>query len=308
MSAISSQPPPVAPAGNQQPQQDDRPVVGGAVPPVPPVTPAAPPRKFAGKYEGEAAFRTGLNEARKAGGLAPYGEKVKLIGEDGVYATPELAEADYGRYTSLIKPATPASPTNPKPLQIGGELTDEDGPEQILERAGLADKDVAEQFQKNGKLTDEQYAAIRKINPGYGKKIADEIVKGRIAIAQVSAMRLNTVIDEASKPFGGKEAFDKFLRVTAPQFLTTEQQAAYSKMLNDPATTVAAAQTLKTLHAAHLGGGGGNIHSGSPGGEVRQKMSAAEFESLSAQARNPGPNQAAAMARIMQMNPGDITQ
>lgn len=302
MSAISTQAPPIAPEQNKQVQQTDKPADGSTP------TPAAPARKFAGKYDGEAAFRTGINEARKAGGLAPYGEKVKLIGEDGVYATPELAEADYGKYTSLIqsKPAAPASPTNPKPLQIGGELTDEDGPEQILERAGLADKDVAEQFAKNGKLTDDQYAAIRKINPGYGKKIADEIVRGRIAIAQVSAMRLNSVIDEAAQPYGGKEAFDKFLRVTAPQFLTTEQQSAYSKMLNDPATTVAAAQTLKTLHAAHLGGGGGKIVSGQPGGNIPQKISTADFLALSEKARGGGPDAMAAMTRIMQIDKNDI--
>lgn len=302
MSAIASQVPPIAPAGNQQVQQDDKPA-GGATPPA-----AAPARKFAGKYENESTFRVGLNEARKAGGLEPFNDKVKLIGEDGMYPTPESAEKDYARYTSLIqnKPAAPASPTNPKPLQIGGELTDEDGPEQILERAGLADKDVAEQFTKNGKLTDEQYAAIRKINPGYGKKIADEIVRGRIAIAQVTAMKLNSVIDEASQPFGGKEAFDKFLRVTAPQFLSTEQQAAYSKMLNDPATTVAAAQTLKTLHTAHLGGGGGKFVSGQPGGDIPQKITTADFLALSEQARSPGPNQAAAMARMMTIDHRNI--
>ena len=94
MSQIASTPaaPAVTPSP-QTPQPGDTPL-NGAPPPKP-----AEAQKFAGKYADEAAFRTGINEARKAGGLAPYGEKVKLIGEDGLYATREAAEADAARGT-----------------------------------------------------------------------------------------------------------------------------------------------------------------------------------------------------------------
>jgi len=274
----------------------------GAAPVIPP--PEAP-KPYAGKYADESAFRNGLNEARKMSGLDPLSEKVKLIGEDGVFATRESAEKEYGKYVSFgSKGKAPEAAPTTQPLVIGGELTDSDGPDQILSRAGLDKKDIAEQFTKEGKLTDDQYAKIRKVNPGYGRAIADKIVAGEIALAKIQQMELNAVLSDAAAPFGGIEQFKTFLKEVAPQFLSTEQAAYFTQQLNNSKTAAMAAKTLKVMHAEHVGTAGTKpIASGAPGAKLPTPTTAAELDNLMKKAM-AGDN--TAMAILMQTNSSDI--
>jgi hypothetical protein len=141
-----------------------------AVAPVQPApTPvAAPPQPdlIAGKFADDTAFQKGFGELLSSRGV-PLPEKTVLYGEGGTFASRDAAVAFYNHVQGnpAAKPAeTPAAPQYGDDADYGT----------ILKTAGVDLQAVSEKFAKDGKLSDADYAAIKKAIPGATKKVIDD--------------------------------------------------------------------------------------------------------------------------------------
>jgi hypothetical protein len=123
------------------------------------------PELIAGKYKDEAAFQQGFGELLKSRGV-PLPEKAVLYGDGGTFASRDAAIAFYNHVAGA--PAKP--PEAPAAPQYG----DDADYGTILKTAGVDLQAVSEKFAKDGKLSDADYAAIKKAIPGATKKVIDD--------------------------------------------------------------------------------------------------------------------------------------
>lgn len=177
---------------------------------MPEVDPNAPtneePKKLAGKFDTPADLEKGYRElSRKLGsdlGDAP------LVGEGGLFVNHEALEKVYkhsesvlGRMSTSPKPDNPPDPSD---LRINkGDNEFLDVPD-VLQRAGLQAKDLEEQWEKNGKLTEDQYAAFRKVNPALSRAVVNHIAEGMAAKAVFRQQQTAEAIREAQEIVGGE--------------------------------------------------------------------------------------------------------
>lgn len=191
-----------------------------AAPPVaaaPPADPRSEP-KYAGKYADVDGLEKGIREVRRALSLPDLPEGRSLIGTH--YADAATAEAEYTSYARLLAktgkvtgeaPAV-AAPAAPKPeapfpnpgVALNGEHDDVDIPS-LVTRAGLNFDDLSKQWSEKGELTTDQYAAIRKVNPAYGKHLVNELVTGMVAKSE-------RVLSQAVQLAGGGDNFEAAMK------------------------------------------------------------------------------------------------
>lgn len=129
---------------------------------------AAPPQPdlIAGKFKDEAAFQQGAAELFKHRGV-PLPEKAVLYGEGGFFRDREAAVKFYSHVQGTPTPEVPQQPAAP---QYG----DDADYGTILKTAGVDLQAVSEKFARDGKLSDADYAAIKKALPGATKKVIDD--------------------------------------------------------------------------------------------------------------------------------------
>lgn len=267
--------------------------------------------KYADKYETPQALEQGFRELDKlvSGemGRPPLADSTVLVGESGMFKTHDELAASYTKTATAHgkikapepKPTTePAKPApgapkiggnEPAPgsdMKIGGgsEPTDEDlDVDSLIEKAGLKKADLVEQWDKEGKLTDDQYAKIRGANRGIGKAIANQLARGMAAESALVLQESNRANEEAYKVVGGKDQLDMLIRVEAPKFVPKDQVEAFDKMLANPKTRVAAVRTLSVMHGEAVAGGkankivGGNTGGGSVDGIPRTQQEMAKL-------------------------------
>lgn len=163
--------------------------------------PTDTPQLYAGKYKTVADLEKGIRS------IAGYGDDKVVIGENGLAKTPDEAVRLYKALTAFktnakahgvedlgtskgedAKPANAAAPQQtdtPKPstpapgadllsltpAPVDVDSLDFDG---LIKHAGLNVQAATEQWKKDGKLGDEQYAALKKV--GVPKAVADRLM------------------------------------------------------------------------------------------------------------------------------------
>lgn len=174
---------------------------------------------FAGKYKGVEAFTKGVNELRERAGFAKIDKP--LFGEGGMFPDAQHAETYYAGLkqvhdldpASRVSPKTAAAPKQPdapaKEPKAEGDLTIKDaaspelkGIQKVLAKAGLAGKEgeLTAAWVKDGKLTDEQYAALAKAD-----RDRDEVDAFFSSQAELSKTRAASYRIEGEKIAGGPE-------------------------------------------------------------------------------------------------------
>lgn len=161
---------------------------------------------LAGKYQSPTALIEGLNHAREQAGLPRYNEAVSRAMLDDIPA----AEAEYRKMTSLMRQqpgegqpenAEP-DPTSPDQLAIDPASVEPSDLNQFLESKGLSGDELAQQYQSEGKLTDEQYEKL-----GMPKAVVNEFMAGQAARAQAEVQGAQQAVNEALQVVGGEKGF-----------------------------------------------------------------------------------------------------
>lgn len=259
--------------------------------PFAPVTVPAPAPLLAGKFADEAALSKGIQEARKAIGLTPFPDSVKIIGADGLFIDAKSAESEYKSYERQIgkpkEPAAPAvTPATPAVMPVlGGEpLADDAAPAQVLERAGLKQQDLIETWTKNGALTDEQYSKLKeadprlsRLNAAQAKAIVNQEFRLNDAQSKLNQIAVNDAITSAHAIAGGKDKFDALI-LEAPKFVPASEREGLDLLVKNPKTLAMATRILMTMHADSVGAAGAKpVVGGQPGGGQPQITTTAEY-------------------------------
>lgn len=168
-------------------------------------------------------------------------------------------------------------------LEIAKSAAELKGVAGVLAKAGLAGKEaeLAKQFQENGSLTEEQYAAFEKI--GRDREEVDAIAAGMLARAESSRNAMVKARDEALDIAGGQEAL--VTMGTALQQADPAMFAEIQKQIQGKDAPLAAAR-LKRWFDKQNGGTGGTIINGdrasAPAASVPTTI--AEYKALSSRA------------------------
>ena len=234
--------------------------------------------KFAGKYEGHDQALQGVNEARQKIGLDPI--ESNLYGEGGVFADQKAAEQHYKDLTAIMrnngkggdqqtdpKPDPPADakggeakPEGETSVELGGddatETPDNLTVEQVVEKAGLDMQTLGEQYEQHGKLTDEQYEALKKVDPTMTPRNVNQIAEGRLAQAKMEQRQAEETKQSVFSMVGGEQAYQN-LAQWAKQNLTQAEQQWYDQQVageNVTQQSIEGAVTwLKQKHANATG-------------------------------------------------------
>ncbi len=218
--------------------------------------PPAPSTKLAGKYETPEALEQGLREIRGAMGLEPVPDDAKLIGT--LYKDPEAAARDYTRMQRMMSQGKHKAAEEPLQIETstngGQDDADYDVPD-LIKKAGLDMAAVEKQYVETGDLTPEQYAAIRKANPGLSKAAIKAIADGQAAKAQLRQQAQQAVLVEAAQIAGGEEQLGN-LRQWAAVNIPPERLARLNKqVVADPAFYPEMMRLIKAEHAEAVGAG-----------------------------------------------------
>lgn len=156
--------------------------------------------------------------------------------------------------------------------------------EALLAKADLKAPDLMATFQKDGKLTDEQYAKLAKIK--WTKSAANEVISANLAIAQAQRANVEASKAEIVKMVGGQTQLDN-LMISAGNFLTEAEKPAIQAQLNNPATAKLAIGALMARHAQSIGAGGSQplVNGGIPATAALAATSLKEFNQLVKAAR-----------------------
>jgi len=247
-------------------------------------------------------------------------------------ATPDIPESlskfkneegtlDYAKlgksYVELEKAFTKKNQTpepDPNALTIPDEvpLGDEDGIEQIIERAGFTREDLAKQIVENeGKLTDDQYAKFKEM--GWGRRVVDQVIGQQVQTEQAAFAKaeeaMSAVHDKAVEMAGGEQQLRNLL-LWGKTSLTEAEQAKYDADVANPATAAQAFEWLFLKHKAAVAGGSAESllkGDGSSTGPATAYSTQAEFmegsqlAKTSPEARKRHADRAAASPAVQQL-------
>jgi len=170
--------------------------------------------KFAGKYDTPEAFEKGLREGAKAAGM-PISDKAKVYGEGGMFANVKEAEEGYKAIERAItaknkpEPKTPAAPMPGDKVEPESQIDEDADLETVLTKAGLSPSEIGLTFMNDGKLKDDQYAAIRKALPGATKKMIDTVMATQIQLGKAEWDNATTA---AATIAGGREKLTELVQ------------------------------------------------------------------------------------------------
>lgn len=239
----------------------ETPIVQPATPPVTP--PATPPA-----------------------GETPAGERVYA----GKYKTVEDLEKSYVELQKKL--GAPKPPADADALKIDTtptpkveEIPDTADLGVVLEKAGLKQDEVAKAFSETGKLTDDQYKAI-KAKYNLPRAAVDQFMAGQAAQAAVQTITQKQIRAEAATIAGSEEALNSLL-ASAKDFVPADEIEDINARLADPKRYKGAMRDIMEFHKAAVGAGKSKpLVSGTPartgGGEAfktQQEMLNAMAES-----------------------------
>lgn len=214
-------------------------------------TPAAEapktPDLIAGKFKDDAAFQQGFGELLKSRGV-PLPEKAVLYGEGGTFSSRDAAVAFYNHVqgTQAAKPSE--APTAP---QYG----DDADYGTILKTAGVDLQTVSEKFAKDGKLSDADYAAIKKAIPGATRKVIDDhfsVAHEAFKLKNEAHVKFQTEVKTRFDSIMGGD--DQAKNVMAfVQTLPEKVVADLDRRLKDPDLWEGAALEMRTMYDRKTG-------------------------------------------------------
>lgn len=224
---------------------------------------------------------------------APQGDDpdVKAVldkyGNDPIKIAKAYKEAERAMHAAKSKPATTDGGLeikDPPPSVI------EDVPEEeveVIRKAGLDPASLQAQWSRDGKLTDDQYAAFKKAY-GWSKATTNLMATGAAAKAEARDAKYNAAAEKATAPYGGMDAVRTFLQTEAPKHLNDAERAHYTAMLKDPATIESAIISVRALVSARSGGPvsiGTPVSGDKPASHSMGAKDASDFGSLMAKAQ-----------------------
>lgn len=138
------------------------------------------------------------------------------------------------------------------------EVPDDAGIDSVVVRAGLDIAELTESWEKDGKLSDEQYRAFRKVNSGYTRKVVDDFIRGQQAVAMLYNQQVDKATKEAEKVVGGADQLQN-LREWAKSNVDKGRLERLNKMLKgDPGFYPEYIRLLAEDHRQAVGAGKAN--------------------------------------------------
>lgn len=179
-------------------------VTPAPTPAAPAVPPAPPPAPEWHKYVPE-KFRAATPEETLAKLGPSYSELEKF---KGTAKPAEQPKTDAAKSAEGVKiPDAPALTTP--------EIPDDAGVDTILKAAGLDIKDTTAAYIKDGKLTDDQYAALRKSNSLLTKTVVNEFLSAQRANAALAQVQSAQFQSQAAALAGGEQKLQLLLQSAA---------------------------------------------------------------------------------------------
>ena len=103
----------------------------------------------------------------------------------------------------------------------------------VLEAASLDGKQLAEQWEANGRLTEEQYESLKNI--GYSRQVVDTFVAGQYSMTQADNNTQQQMLSQAKSLVGGEGQLQNLYQWAANNY-TPHQQEQLNQRLADPRT------------------------------------------------------------------------
>lgn len=206
-----------------------------AAPPVaPPVTPPAAPSAS----PPPAAPPEWLKDVP-----AEYHDSFKQYG-----SVADVLKAHNELRTKLSSKAPPADDLSIKPEAAPKVYEDAS---EILVEAGLDPAEVASQWERDGKLTDEQYKKLHA--KGWSKKAVDREFANAAKLREYAVKEIRA---ESAKLVGGEQQLNALIQWGRQQgSLTDAERAWYASQIDNPASAVRAVEWLNGKYAAAVGAG-----------------------------------------------------
>lgn len=131
---------------------------------------------------------------------------------------------------------------------------DEAGMSTMLDRAGLKAEALAETWKSGGKLSDEQYAALKKV--GVTRGMANEYLGMVHETADARQWRVDRAISEAESVAGGKQQLETLRQWAGSGGVATDRLARLNAQLkNDPGFYPDYIRLIATEHQTAVGAG-----------------------------------------------------
>jgi hypothetical protein len=174
----------------------------------------------------------------------------------GKYKNPDELEKGYIELQKKIgQPKAPAPDGDT--LKLGDvavdEIPDTADVGAILERAGLKPEDVSKSFAETGKLSDEQYKAI-KAKLGLPRAAVDQFLEGQQAQITVRAQAQQRIKTEAAAIVGGEAELTNLL-ANAKSFVPADEIEDINARLGDPKRFKGALRDVLEYRKASVGAG-----------------------------------------------------
>lgn len=239
--------------------------------------------------------------------VPPQGEDpdVKAVmdkyGGDPIKIAKAYKEAERAMHAAKSKP-TPEGGleiTDPQPEVIEDVPAEE---VEVIRKAGLDPASLQAQWGREGKLTEDQYAAFKKAY-GWSKATTNLMATGAAAKAEARDAKYNAAAEKATARFGGMDAVKTFLQTEAPKHLSEAERTHYTAMLKDPATIESAIIAVRALVTERSGSQvsiGAPISGDKPASYANGAKDAREFGTLMSKAQRGDKSAQEAIMRTPQ--------
>jgi hypothetical protein len=144
-----------------------------------------------------------------------------------------------------------AKETTPPPDQQAEDAAVEAG-KAVVAKAGLNYDELAQSFEKDGKLDDKAYEALDKA--GFPRPLVDAYLNGRIALAKSVEDATSAFVEEMYTIAGGKDDYSKMIEWAGQSLSKAEQEAFNDAVANSDRRIVKmAVQGLREKYTKGVG-------------------------------------------------------
>lgn len=258
------------------------------MPEVPPISPTSTTEK--------PAAPTATNDP-----AAPVTEPSKTYA--GKYTSVEDLEKGYVELEKKLgqaKPSPSGKSAGIAPIEAP-KADDDFDTSTLIDRAGLDPEEVVQSWKDNGgKLTDEQYAALRKVNPALGRKMVNDYMRVMADNAELQQIRVDRAVTEAESVAGGKTQLETLRQWYAANGDASQRDRLNGMLKGNPSFYPDYVRIIAQAHAAAVQSGGARplIGGGSTAAQGGIPATAKEFSELTSAAAR---GDAGAIARLKNM-------
>lgn len=179
----------------------------------------------------------------------------KYKSQDDLVAAHKELETRLGQSTARIKELEKPKPPAAEPVKPDGLSLDMATPEpseidipDILKAANLDASVVTQQWEKEGKLTDEQYAAFKVGNVKLTRSTIDTYLSGLKATAALAGQRTQQATEIVFNTLGGQTQWNNIIASSVVKALPAARRDDINNRLGNPDTAEGAARELVELY------------------------------------------------------------